>query len=61
MAAISLGNGEKLRKGSFVTRMGHPYAVGFRDGSSSASWGIVSTSAAADFREVPLSGTARNR
>jgi S1-C subfamily serine protease len=42
MPAISLGNGEKLRKGSFVIAMGHPYAVGFRDGSPSASWGMVS-------------------
>src|SRR5262245_18662932 len=42
MAAISLGNGEKLRKGSFVIAMGHPYAAGFRDGSPSASWGMVS-------------------
>lgn len=42
LPAISLGNGEKLRKGSFVIAMGHPYAAGFRDGSPSASWGIVS-------------------
>ncbi len=38
---IQFGNGEKLRKGSFVIAMGHPYAAGLRDGSPSASWGIV--------------------
>ena len=42
LPAISLGNGETLRKGSFVIAMGHPYAAGFRDGSPSASWGVVS-------------------
>jgi S1-C subfamily serine protease len=36
------GEGEKLRKGSLVLAVGHPYAAGFRDGSPSASWGIVS-------------------
>ena len=40
--AISLGQGEKLRKGQFVLSLANPFAAGFRDGSPSASWGIVS-------------------
>ena len=31
----------KLRKGSFVLSLANPFAAGFRDGSPSASWGIV--------------------
>ena len=34
--------GEDLKKGSFVVSLAHPYAAGYRDGSASASWGIVS-------------------
>ncbi len=41
-AAVALGRGEDLKKGSLVVSLGHPYAAGFRDGSPSASWGIVS-------------------
>jgi S1-C subfamily serine protease len=41
-AALELGRGEDLRKGSLVLALGHPYAAGFRDGSPSASSGIVS-------------------
>jgi len=40
--AIALGQGEKLRKGQFVLSLANPFAAGFRDGSPSASWGIVS-------------------
>jgi serine protease Do len=40
--ALKLGRGEDLRKGSFVISLAHPYAAGYRDGSASASWGIVS-------------------
>jgi S1-C subfamily serine protease len=39
---IPLGQGEKLRKGQFVLSLANPFAAGFRDGSPSASWGIVS-------------------
>ncbi|MFO0809769.1 MAG: trypsin-like peptidase domain-containing protein [Gemmataceae bacterium] len=39
--ALAVGRGEDLRKGSMVLALGHPYAAGFRDGSASASWGIV--------------------
>jgi serine protease Do len=31
-----------VRKGQFVVSLANPYAAGFRDGSPSASWGIVS-------------------
>ncbi|HEX4592238.1 MAG TPA: S1C family serine protease, partial [Gemmataceae bacterium] len=39
---IPLGRGEDLKKGSFVVSLAHPYAAGYRDGSPSASTGIVS-------------------
>jgi serine protease Do len=39
---LKLGDGSKLRKGSFVLSLSNPFAAGFRDGSPSASWGIVS-------------------
>jgi serine protease Do len=42
LTAIKMGNGERLRKGSFVVALGYPYASGFRDGSASASWGVIS-------------------
>jgi S1-C subfamily serine protease len=39
---IRLGDGSKLQKGQFVVQLANPFAAGFRDGSPSASWGIVS-------------------
>jgi S1-C subfamily serine protease len=39
---IELGQGEKLKKGQFVLSLANPFAAGFRDGSPSASWGIIS-------------------
>jgi S1-C subfamily serine protease len=39
---LPLGKGEELRKGHFVLSLANPYAAGFKDGSPSASWGIVS-------------------
>jgi serine protease Do len=42
MPVVALGRGEELKKGSFVVALGHPYAAGYRDGSPSASTGIVS-------------------
>lgn len=33
---------DKVRKGQLVLGLAHPFAAGFRDGSPSASWGIVS-------------------
>lgn len=38
---IKLGDGSKLRKGNFVIGLGNPYAAA-RDGSASASLGIIS-------------------
>jgi S1-C subfamily serine protease len=42
LKALRLGDGGKLRKGDFVLSLSNPFAAGYRDGSPSASWGIVS-------------------
>jgi serine protease Do len=42
LKAIKRGDGSHLRKGQFVLCLANPFAAGFRDGSPSASWGIVS-------------------
>jgi S1-C subfamily serine protease len=39
---IAMGDGGAVRKGQFVVSLANPFAVGFRDGSPSASWGMVS-------------------
>ncbi len=39
---VKFGNGGDAKKGQFVVAIANPYASGFRDGSPSASWGIVS-------------------
>jgi len=39
---IRTGDGNNLKKGQFVVALAYPFAVGFRDGSPSASWGIIS-------------------
>lgn len=39
---IKFGDGGKVRKGDFVIALANPFAAGFRDGSPSASQGIVS-------------------
>src|SRR5207248_1405311 len=39
---VKPGNGSNVRKGQFVIALANPFAAGFRDGSPSASWGIVS-------------------
>ena len=41
LQAIKLGNAERARKGQLVVTLGNPYALA-RDGSVSASWGIIS-------------------
>jgi S1-C subfamily serine protease len=38
---LKLGDGGKLRKGTFVLSLANPFAAGFRDGSPTASWGMV--------------------
>jgi serine protease Do len=43
LQALKLPDSSKpLRKGDFVLSLSHPFAAGSRDGSPSASWGIVS-------------------
>jgi serine protease Do len=42
LKAIQCGDGSHLRKGQFVIGLANPFAAGFRDGSPSASWGIIS-------------------
>ena len=42
LPAIQRGDGGRLRKGQLVLSIANPFAAGFRDGSPSASWGIVS-------------------
>lgn len=39
---IAFGDGGTVRKGQFVISVANPFAAGFRDGSPSASWGIIS-------------------
>ena len=41
LKAIKLGGGSKLKKGQLVIALGNPYAAA-RDGSVSASWGMIS-------------------
>lgn len=36
-----LGDGDRVRKGQFVIALANPFAAGYRDGSPTASWGIV--------------------
>ncbi|MBI1915124.1 MAG: trypsin-like peptidase domain-containing protein [Planctomycetes bacterium] len=38
---ITLGNGDRARKGQFVLSLANPFAAGFHDGSPTASWGII--------------------
>ena len=42
LKAVKRGDGSNLHKGQFVVCLANPYAAGFRDGSPSASWGVVS-------------------
>jgi S1-C subfamily serine protease len=39
---IKVGDGGRVRKGQWILSIANPFAAGFRDGSPSASWGIVS-------------------
>jgi len=40
LPAIKLGDATKLKKGNLVIALGNPYAIA-RDGSASASWGMI--------------------
>jgi serine protease Do len=42
LRTLKTGDGGSVRKGQFVVALANPFAAGFRDGSPSASWGIVS-------------------
>jgi S1-C subfamily serine protease len=42
LKAVKFGNGDAVEKGQFVLLMANPFAAGFRDGSPSASWGLIS-------------------
>ncbi len=42
LKAIRFGGGGSIRKGQFVVCLANPFAAGFRDGSPSSSWGIIS-------------------
>jgi serine protease Do len=42
LKALKIGDGDRLRKGTFVLSLANPFAAGFRDGSPSASSGMVS-------------------
>src|SRR5262249_43594110 len=54
LKAIKFGDGGKVRKGQMVLSIANPFAAGFRDGSPSASWGII-----ANIRR-PAPGRERN-
>jgi serine protease Do len=41
LKAVTIGDGSKARKGDWVIALANPYAAGFRDGSPTASWGII--------------------
>jgi S1-C subfamily serine protease len=41
LKALKFGDGGKVRKGQMVLSVANPFAAGFRDGSPSASWGII--------------------
>lgn len=40
--ALPLGDGGAVEKGQWVLSLANPFAAGFRDGSPSVSWGIIS-------------------
>ncbi len=42
LKAVKLGDGGQVRRGQFVLSIANPFAIGFRDGRPSASWGIIS-------------------
>jgi serine protease Do len=42
LKTIAFGDADKLERGQFVLTLSNPFAVGFRDGQPSASWGILS-------------------
>jgi S1-C subfamily serine protease len=55
--ALKMGDGGALKKGQFVLSIANPHAAGFRDGSPSASWGIISNLR----RKAPAAGKLEER
>jgi S1-C subfamily serine protease len=55
LRAMPLGQAENLKKGEFVVVLGNPYAI-VREGSVSASWGLVSNLRARPMPTVEPSG-----
>lgn len=41
LPAIKLGDGGQLKKGQLILTVANPFAAGFRDGSPTASWGLL--------------------
>jgi len=39
---LTMGDGDALKKGQFLLAISNPFAAGFRDGSPSVSWGMLS-------------------
>src|SRR5207247_1701287 len=42
LAALPMGDADNVKKGQFVLAIANPFAAGFRDGSPSVSWGMLS-------------------
>jgi serine protease Do len=42
LKAVKFGDGGKARKGDWIIALANPFSAGFKDGSPSASWGILS-------------------
>lgn len=42
LQALPMGDAEQARKGQFVVGLSNPWAAGFRDGSPSVAWGMLS-------------------
>jgi len=42
LPTLAMGDAGKLKKGQFVIALANPFAAGFRDGSPSVSWGVLS-------------------
>lgn len=56
---LRLGNASTLRKGQFVIALGNPYLIA-RDGSASASWGIVSNLTRQAVQDLDLPQTEKD-
>jgi S1-C subfamily serine protease len=42
LSALPIGDADNAKKGQFVIALANPFAAGFRDGSPSVSWGMLS-------------------